>query len=279
VTRAVLERTYRRVVEGLRARRSLILCYHGVGPSTTRTDPGFLRVDPDAFRAQLDLLSGAGFEFVTVSELVDRAGDQKPPHGLVALSFDDGMDDNHEYVLPILEAMGLRATVYVTTGLIGKPNPWMGSGSGARMMTAAELRDIVEAGFEVGAHTVTHTDLSRLDFETCLREMTESRTTLENLLGIRVRTFAYPYCRYGPAALAAARSAGFAAAVTCEGRGTWQRYELPRSMITGKDGLAIFLLKLTELYQPLFDSRPVRLVRALTRGARTRRRQRAQPNG
>jgi len=275
----VLERTYRRVARALRARRSIILCYHGVGPSTTQTDPGFLRVRPEAFRAQLDVLLGAGFEFLTVTELIDRAGGDEPPPGLVALSFDDGMDDNHEYVLPILEAQGLPATVYVATGLIGKSNPWMADDSGARMMTTAELRDLVHAGFEVGAHTVTHPDLSQLDFETCLREMTESRRTLESLLGVEVRTLAYPYCRYGPAALAAARAAGFVAAVTCEGRGNWEPYELKRSMITGKDGLAIFLLKLTEQYQPLFNSRPVRLVRALTRGARTRRRQRAELHG
>ena len=275
----MLERTYRRVARALRARRSIILCYHGVGPSTTQTDPGFLRVRPEAFRAQLDVLLGAGFEFLTVTELIDRAGGDEPPPGLVALSFDDGMDDNHEYVLPILEAQGLPATVYVATGLIGKSNPWMADDSGARMMTTAELRDLVHAGFEVGAHTVTHPDLSQLDFETCLREMTESRRTLESLLGVEVRTLAYPYCRYGPAALAAARAAGFVAAVTCEGRGNWEPYELKRSMITGKDGLAIFLLKLTEQYQPLFNSRPVRLIRALTRGARTRRRQRAELHG
>jgi hypothetical protein len=53
----------------LRTRRSAVLCYHGVGPSTTRIDPGFLRVEPAAFRAQLDLLLEAGFEFVTVAEL------------------------------------------------------------------------------------------------------------------------------------------------------------------------------------------------------------------
>jgi peptidoglycan/xylan/chitin deacetylase (PgdA/CDA1 family) len=181
----------------LRTRRSAVLCYHGVGPSTTRIDPGFLRVEPAAFRAQLDLLLEAGF-------------------------------------------------------------------------------DLVLAGFEVGAHTVTHPDLSRLDFESCLREMSDSRQALERLLGVRVRTFAYPYCHYGSAALAAVRAAGFTAAVTCQGLGSWDRYELRRAMITGKDGLSIFVLKLTELYQPLFDSRPGRFVRAATRGPRVRRRERLE---
>jgi hypothetical protein len=96
------------------------------------------------------------------------------------------------------------------------------------------------------------------------------------MLGVPVRTFAYPFCRYGSAAVAAARASGFTAAVTCQGLGSWNPYELKRAMVTGKDGLAIFLLKLTEAYQPLFDSVPVRLVRTGTRGVRDRRREQLQ---
>jgi peptidoglycan/xylan/chitin deacetylase (PgdA/CDA1 family) len=267
-----------RVLQGLarvlRTRRSVILCYHGVGPTTTRIDPGFLRVRPALFRAQLELLLGAGFEFVTVGEFANRSAGEEPPAGLAALSFDDGMDDNHAVVLPILTELELAATVYVTTGLIGKPNPWMAPSAGARMMNEAELRELAAAGFEIGAHSITHRDLSQLDYETCLREMTESGRTLERLVGAPVRTFAYPYCRYGAAALAAVQASGFTTAVTCQGRGSWNRYELKRSLITGKDDLPIFLLKLTDAYQPLFDSGPSRLMRAATRRLRERLRER-----
>src|SRR5213592_1592387 len=121
----------------LRSRRSVILCYHGVGPTSARVDPGFLRVRPARFRAQLELLLGAGFEFVTVGELADRLEGDEPPAGLAALSFDDGMDDNHAVVLPILADLSLTATVYVVTGLIGKPNPWMAPGAAVRMMNEA----------------------------------------------------------------------------------------------------------------------------------------------
>src|ERR671925_231593 len=158
---AVASESYGRIALVLRARRSAILCYHGVGPSTMRTDPGFLRVAPADFQTQLGLLLGAGFEFVTVAQFAERTTGGRPPAGLIALSFDDGMADNHEFVLPILREHGIAATVYVTTGLIGKPNPWMAPESGARMMTVDELRDLAVAGFEIGAHTVSHPDLSR----------------------------------------------------------------------------------------------------------------------
>jgi peptidoglycan/xylan/chitin deacetylase (PgdA/CDA1 family) len=272
----VLGRLLPRLARRLRASRSVILCYHGVGPRDSRIDPGFLRVRPAVFRAQLELLLDAGFEFLTVAELAERARGAEPPPGLAALSFDDGMDDNHEYVLPILAELRLPATVYVATGLIGEPNPWMAEGSGARMMNEAELRDLAAAGFELGAHSVTHADLSQLDYHTCLREMTQSREALERLLGVQVRTFAYPFCRYGLATLSAVRASGFSAAVTCQGLGRWDPFELERSLITGKDTLPIFLLKLTGLYQPLFDSPPSRIIRGTTRGMRESRRKRLE---
>jgi peptidoglycan/xylan/chitin deacetylase (PgdA/CDA1 family) len=111
----------------LARQRSLILSYHGVAESNAEVDPEFLRVPPDAFRGQLDVLLGAGFRIVTVAELAAaaRAAGGPPPPGLVALSFDDGMDDNHSNLLPILREYGVPASVYVTTGLIGQPNPWM----------------------------------------------------------------------------------------------------------------------------------------------------------
>lgn len=241
-----------------------------MAPSNPGEDPHNLRVPPSRFRAQVELLLQAGFEMVTVADLAERAAGAKPPPGLAVLSFDDGMEDNHSVLLPILREYGIPATVYVTTGLIGQANPWLAPESGARMMTEDELRELAGAGVELGAHTVTHPDMSLLDHAESLREMVESRETLELLGGAAVKTFAYPFCRYNDAAVAAAHDAGFLAAVTCEGRGGWAPYELRRAMITGKDGFPSFLLKASDAYQPLFESRAGRLLRTSTRAARQR---------
>jgi peptidoglycan/xylan/chitin deacetylase (PgdA/CDA1 family) len=255
--------------QALRRRRSVILSYHGVAESNVRVDPEFLRVPPDAFRGQLDVLLGAGFEIVTVAELAARANGGEPPPGLAALSFDDGMDDNHSDLLPILREYGVPATVYVATGLIGEPNPWMAPGT-SRMMVEDELRDLHAAGIELGAHTVTHPNLEELGYDECLREMTASRDFLRELTGAPVRTFAYPFCKYGDDAVRAARDAGFEAAVTCQWRGSWEPFEMKRVMITGKDGPPSFALKAWELYGRLFHSSAGRVARTATRGLRRR---------
>lgn len=271
----MLERLASRALRALRRRRSVVLGYHGVGPSAQGEDPHFLRIPTERFELQLRLLIEAGFEFTTVAELAERAGGGRPPPGLVALSFDDGMSDNHSVLLPILRDLGIPATVFVTTGLIGQRNPWFSPGSDARMMTVDELRELDAAGIELGAHTVHHADLSQLGEADCMLEMVESRERLEEIAGTPVRTFAYPYCRYGPVAMEAAGKAGFAAAVTGEGRGSWSPLEMKRSIITGNDGLPTFVMKLWELYQPLFESGPGRFFRATTR--RIRRRGHAAP--
>jgi peptidoglycan/xylan/chitin deacetylase (PgdA/CDA1 family) len=258
----------RSAVRAIRERQSVVLAYHGVDTRPRQEDPEFMCVHPDRFRAQVELLMAADFSFVTVAQLAEQAAGGPPPAGLAALSFDDGLQDNHRVVLPLLREYGVPATVYVATGLIGGAYPWMSGG--APMLDEDEIRELAEAGVEIGAHTVTHPDLAQLDRERCLREMSESRQTLEQITGHPVRTFAYPYCRYGDGAVEAAREAGFLAAVTCQGRGSWDRLTLKRAMITGKDGLPSFVLKLAGAYQPLFDGPPGRLVRGVTRPLRRR---------
>ena len=255
----------------LARRRSLILAYHGIGDSNADVDPEFLRVPPAAFRGQLDVLTEAGFRVVTVATLAAaaRAAGGAPPPGLVALSFDDGMEDNRSELLPILREYGVPASVYVTTGLLGQPNPWMAPGT-CRMMIEEELLELHAAGVELGAHTVSHPNLEELSYEECMEEMASSRDFLRHLTGAPVRTFAYPFCKYGDDALRAARDAGFEAAVTCQWRGSWAPFEMKRVMITGKDGPASFALKIWEQYGRIFHSTPGRAARTATRGVRRR---------
>ena len=255
-----------------RRRRSFALCYHGVGETSIRVDPRFLRVAPRRLRGQIELLRDAGYEFVTLSQLVDSGpADGRPPKpGLVALTFDDGWADNHDTLLPMLSAFGIPATIYVTTGLMGRPNPWLAPESGVRMMTAEEVVACSRAGMEIGAHTLTHPDLSLVGVDGCRREVTGSRDILRELTDTDVGSFAYPYFHLGPEAVAAVREAGFASAVTGIGYGDWSPLTLERTAISGKDRLASFTLKLLGRYDPLLDTPPVRIARTATRTLRRR---------
>jgi peptidoglycan/xylan/chitin deacetylase (PgdA/CDA1 family) len=87
-----------------------------------------------------------------------------------------------------------------------------------RAMTTRELILLSQSAcMDVGAHTITHPILSAMPPEEQHREIAGSRQRLQDLLGLPVSTFAYPYGNpsdFDAASVAAVRAAGFRAAVT-----------------------------------------------------------------
>lgn len=255
------------VMRRLARTRSIILGYHGVAKVPAREDLFRLLVSPTQFVTHLELVRAAGFRFTTVAALADSLGGNGPPPGLAAISFDDGLRDNYTTALPILRRYGIPATVYVAVGFIGGQNPWIGPGLPGEMLSEEEIRALVAEGWEIGAHTMTHADLSALDYTDCKSEIERSRDALARITGHGIRTFAYPFGRYGPAAIAAARDAGFRAAVTT-GSGSWSPLELTRAMMSAGDPLPITLLKFADRYEPLVGSPAMRLVRRASKQVR-----------
>jgi peptidoglycan/xylan/chitin deacetylase (PgdA/CDA1 family) len=65
------------------------------------------------------------------------------------------------------------------------------------MMTSAQVRNLAQAGMEVGAHTVSHPILRTLDDQTARQEIQGNRAALERIIGTAVRSFAYPNGKLG----------------------------------------------------------------------------------
>jgi peptidoglycan/xylan/chitin deacetylase (PgdA/CDA1 family) len=253
-------RTWTTALRRIGQRRSVILGYHGVARCPRKDDLFLLQLPPSRLRAQLEMMLEAGFRFVTVAELAAEAGGKPPTPGIAAVSFDDAMQNLRTAALPILQELGIRATVYVPTDWLGGRSPWIGPGGDGAILTEEELRELAAAGWELGLHTLSHADLSQLDYDGCRREIDGSRAALERIAGVRAETLAYPYGHYGPAAVQAARDAGLRAAVTT-GSGSWEPFELTRAMVGAADPFPVVLLKLTDRYEPLLRSRPLRAVR------------------
>jgi len=83
-----------------------------------------LGVSAPVLEAQLALFRALGLAPLTVSEGLERLAEGRPGRWL-ALTFDDGWDDNVERALPLLVAHGARATFYLTAGLMEeRAAPW-----------------------------------------------------------------------------------------------------------------------------------------------------------
>jgi peptidoglycan/xylan/chitin deacetylase (PgdA/CDA1 family) len=257
-----------RILRELARKRAVVLGYHGVATCPRRDDPFLLTISPHRFRQQLEMMMASGFQFVTAAELATAAEGGSPPPGLAAVTFDDGLRNNLSVALPILQQLGIRASVYVPTGWIGAASPWVRGEEGA-ILSAPEVVELSDAGWEIGAHGVTHPDMSSLDYAGCVSEVEESCRVLGDLVGQPVKTFAYPFGRYGLAAIAAVRDAGLLASLTT-GSGTWNRFEMTRAMMGAADPAPVVMLKLGDLYEPLLRNRPMRLVRSSSKKLRHR---------
>ncbi len=103
------------------------------------------------------------------------------------------------------------------------------------MMTSEQVRELARAGMDIGAHTVTHPILRKIDDAEASREMAKSRATLESLIQAPVRTFAYPNGRlgddYDERHATIARESGFELAVSTNhgtARADSDGFQLPR---------------------------------------------------
>jgi peptidoglycan/xylan/chitin deacetylase (PgdA/CDA1 family) len=236
--------------------RPLALAYHGIGAVPVRDDPFGLFVSPRRLLRHVAWLRRRGYTLVTFGELVERGSD-----GLAALTFDDGFADNEQ-----LLALGVPATVFVTTGWMGGEHP---SVPGARMIEADGVRRLHAGGIEIGGHTVTHPYLDRLGYDEAVEEMRAGRERLEALIDAPVPSFAYPFGTATEETVRACGAAGFRAACRTSGNGSVSTpLNYPRENMDGPGTITGLRLKIAGRYEPLMSHYPARVVRRIGRWLR-----------
>jgi peptidoglycan/xylan/chitin deacetylase (PgdA/CDA1 family) len=161
-----------------------------------------LTVSPTDFEEQVAYLSRSGFTFLFASEVERAVRDGLPlPEKGVCITLDDGYLDNFEHAYPILKKYGAKATVFMTTANLKRPE---------RLHTehlVAMRKDAVR----FGSHTVTHVDLTKAAPSVLEFELVESRRVLEGVLGETIDSLAYPAGAYDDRVVLYAQKAGYRA--------------------------------------------------------------------
>ena len=198
--------------------RLAVLVFHRV---TDEIPEDGLTVGTARFRAICDLLRRR-FRVVPLGEVfcLTRCG-APAPRRTVAVTIDDCYRDN----LPaarVLAEHGLPACFFVPTAFVGTDHvfPWDRHLKRLGNLSWDEVRQIADLGFEVGSHSVTHSDFATLSVAHARRELAESRAVLEERLGRRVRWFAYPFGgrnNFPPEWLPLLEEAGYEGAVSAYG--------------------------------------------------------------
>lgn len=192
---------------------SVVLLYHRIGLPRLTSRVAGQYVAPALFRSQLVSLAADGWQGVSLQQAAFEADHDRKRF---ALTFDDAYCSVYEHAYPALAGSGLTATIYVVADQIGGCNQW-DYGAGDRresLMTAGQIREMAEHGFEIGSHTRSHPHLTRLDDEQLRQELIGSKQRLEDLLGREITSLAYPYGNHDQRVISAARSAGYTNAVT-----------------------------------------------------------------
>jgi peptidoglycan/xylan/chitin deacetylase (PgdA/CDA1 family) len=145
--------------------------------------------------------------------------------GLVSISFDDGWTNQYTNAAPLLKKYGLVGTYNIISGeLADQPD----------YMSAAQVKALYASGNEIASHSVTHPDMTTLTSAQLTSQMSQSQTTLQNLLGAPVTDFAYPYGAYNNATLA-------------EGSKYYQTQRTVNGGLNTKDNLNLTQLKIYEV--------------------------------
>jgi peptidoglycan/xylan/chitin deacetylase (PgdA/CDA1 family) len=199
---------------------SIVLCYHALSP----TWDADLSSTPERFERQLGLLVSRGYRGVTFTEAVDPAARGRT----LAVTFDDAYRSVLDLGLPILERLGLPATVFAPTDFIGSEQPmrwpginrWLGGPHERELtpMSWADLRALGDAGWEIGSHTRSHPHLTQIADEALRDELVDSKAACEENMGRPCTSLAYPYGDYDARVATATGSAGYLTAATLPSR-------------------------------------------------------------
>ncbi len=157
---------------------------------------------------------------------------------LVCIFFDDGLQNQYDVALPILKQYNFKATFSIITGSIG-----VGEGLW-KYMGEKDLQKLAEYGIDIACHSKTHAHLiANLNDQQLQDEIIDSKKYLEKM-GLKVRTFVYPYYEWNDQLLAYVKKANYVCA-----RGGWpetrafdistansdERYHVPGYQITNQN--------------------------------------------
>jgi peptidoglycan/xylan/chitin deacetylase (PgdA/CDA1 family) len=112
-----------RVARSLTARGVRILAYHGFCEGDEAEFQPMLFMRASTFRKRMDRLVDSGHRVIALDEAVRRLRTRELEPGLAVITIDDGWHGIYEHAWPVLRALGLPATVYVSSYYAERQEP------------------------------------------------------------------------------------------------------------------------------------------------------------
>jgi peptidoglycan/xylan/chitin deacetylase (PgdA/CDA1 family) len=190
-------------------------------------------ISPERFERQLQWLA-RWRRVVSLEETLRAPARQK----LVALTFDDGYQDNLTVALPLLEKLQLPMTLFVTAGFVGRED----------YLSDAELREIsAHPLVTIGAHGLWHRHFNQLSEADARFELTESRRLLSGITGKAVDLLAWPFGECNEELERLSAQCGYRASWSVW-KGSNSAHSRWRVPLGRRDNLARFVIKTSGVY-------------------------------
>lgn len=166
----------------------VILMYHSIGDNGE-----FFTVSEKEFDRQMIYLKENNFNVVSLSEVVSMLENNLLiPNKTVAITFDDGYEDNFRSAFPILNKCGFPATIFVSTANIGR-KLIARRGTELPVVSIDEIIEMNKSGLmSFGSHSHDHIKLTSLNKVEINEQLSVSKKILESILHKEQTLFAYP---------------------------------------------------------------------------------------
>lgn len=214
-----------------------ILMYHRIEDTTDTSTNAKYYTSPEKFRQQMRALYLEGYTPVTLQQVWDYWHDKGTlPAKPIVLSFDDGTSGQVENTLPVLEKYGWPGVISVVV-------PNVSGAGGSLSISPDQISRLLDAGWELDSHSMTHPDMTTLSADRLAHELGESRRRLQEQFGVPCNFFCYPGGANDATVRAAAEAAGYLGATTVV-RGCADPempYELDRIEVDGRNVIKTFL--------------------------------------
>lgn len=182
----------------------LVLMYHLIDSEETE----WTRT-PENFRKDIALLKAEGFYPINLRDLASGNIDIPAGKSPVAITFDDSspgqyriLDDGStdpDCAVGIMQAAveaggwASRASFFVLLDVVPKERELFG-----QEKQQEKLHNLVDWGYEIGSHTVTHLNLKEASKTEAMKQLAQSQATLEDMIGggYKVTSLSIPYGEY-----------------------------------------------------------------------------------
>ena len=224
-----------------------VLMYHNISKEKNYQD-----VHVKAFYNQMKLMKKMGYNAVNLNKINSKNYQKN-----FVITFDDAYQNIHNYVMPILKELDYTATCFFVSNYINQFNYWDINNKNFKkiqLMTDAQLNDWKDNDFEIGSHSLDHSNLNNLNENELIAQLSDSKKIFKDKFNIDVESFSYPYGKYNKNVIQLVKKYYRFAVTTKRSRFKFNKFdllEIPRIPVNPDTNIFKFYLKIKTIYEDI----------------------------